>query len=92
MSLVDMMAASARLGEAVVDPAAWLRVIEDICRAVGATGAVGLPQRQQASRAGPLQPVTVAASQCQPGTTTGRGGGGPPLSPHTVAGQPSRFA
>ena len=35
-----MMTAGARLGEAVVDPAAWLCVIEDICRAVGATGAI----------------------------------------------------
>src|SRR5262245_25543173 len=35
-----MMAASAPLGEAVVNPAAWPRVIDDICRAVGATGAV----------------------------------------------------
>jgi len=36
----DMTAAGARLGEAVVNPAAWSGVIEDICRAVGATGAI----------------------------------------------------
>ncbi len=31
----DMIDAGARIGEAVVDPAAWLRVMEDICLAVG---------------------------------------------------------
>jgi DNA-binding CsgD family transcriptional regulator len=40
VSPTDMMASGARLGEAVVDPAAWLCVIEDICRAVGAAGAI----------------------------------------------------
>jgi DNA-binding CsgD family transcriptional regulator len=36
----DFLKASARLGDAVVDPAGWPSVMEDICRAVGAAGAV----------------------------------------------------
>ncbi len=36
----DFLKASARLGDAVVDPAAWPGVMEDLCRAVGAAGAV----------------------------------------------------
>jgi hypothetical protein len=39
-SLEELMKASARLGDAVVDPAAWPSVMEDICRTVHTTGAI----------------------------------------------------
>jgi DNA-binding CsgD family transcriptional regulator len=42
VSLDELMIATARLGEAVVDPAAWPSVMEDICHAVGTTGAIML--------------------------------------------------
>lgn len=40
LSLDALMSASASLGDAVVDPAAWPSVMEDMSRAVGAVGAV----------------------------------------------------
>ena len=40
VSLEALMKASARLGDAVVDPAAWPSVMEDMSRAVHAEGAV----------------------------------------------------
>jgi DNA-binding CsgD family transcriptional regulator len=39
LSLDDLMSASVRLGEAVVDPAAWPSVMEDLSRAIRAEGA-----------------------------------------------------
>jgi DNA-binding CsgD family transcriptional regulator len=40
VSLEELMKASAGLGDAIVDPAAWPRVMEDMSRAVRADGAV----------------------------------------------------
>jgi hypothetical protein len=38
---VELLAkAAARLEEAVIDPAAWIRVMDDLCAATGSTGAV----------------------------------------------------
>lgn len=55
----DLLRASRRLGEAALDPALWPAVMEDVCAAAGATGAVLL----QSDGRGPETPATPSLAE-----------------------------